>query len=265
MSDNIIEFSSQHFQDVFIYRNLINQKNNGIFVEIGGNDGITYSNSLFFEKYLGFTGMLIEPIPDSFEAMKKSRPNCKCLNYCISETDGVVDFCIPNNCTLMGGIQKSMPDEYTTKKTFEIIQVPSIPLYKILNKDVYQYIDIFFIDVEGGELNVLKTIDWNIKIYIICIELDGLNQEKDEECRQVLRENGFEQEVILQMNAIWVNNKNKRKDLYVEKDKELFTKPTVVNKECSNKDGSYVQCHEGFIQNIYYLTCEYEKEHRNCS
>ena len=46
MSDNIIEFSLQHFQDV-------NQKNNGIFVDIGAKNGITYSNSLFFEKYLG--------------------------------------------------------------------------------------------------------------------------------------------------------------------------------------------------------------------
>jgi FkbM family methyltransferase len=261
---NIIKFSSQHFQDVFIYRNLINQKNNGIFVEIGGNDGISYSNSLFFEKYLGFTGMLIEPVPESFEMMKKSRPNCKCFNYCISQTDGLVDFCIPDKCTMMAGIQKNLPNEFI-KKTCEIIQIPSIPFYKILNKDIYEYIDIFFIDVEGGELDVLKTIDWNIKIYLICIELDGINKEKDEKCRQLLKEKGFTQEVALQMNAIWINNKNKRKNLYVEKDKKLFTKPTVINKECINKDGSYIQKHEGFIHIIYNLICEYEKKYRNCS
>ena len=40
------------------------------------------------------------------------------------------------------------------------------------------------IDVEGGEEEVLKSMDWDIPVYIVCIELDDDNKEKDENCRQ---------------------------------------------------------------------------------
>ena len=69
----VTKFYSQHFQDFFIFRNFINQKCDGIFVEIGGNDGNTYSNTKFFEDNLGFTGMLIEPHPEQFKNMKKKQ------------------------------------------------------------------------------------------------------------------------------------------------------------------------------------------------
>ena len=69
------EFYSQHFQDVFIFRNLINQKCNGIFTEIGGNDGSIGSNTKFFEDVLDFTGMLVEPHPVAFDMMKENRRN----------------------------------------------------------------------------------------------------------------------------------------------------------------------------------------------
>ncbi|MEM7189422.1 MAG: methyltransferase, partial [Pseudomonadota bacterium] len=38
-------------------------KRNGTFVEIGGYDGITGSNCLFFELMRGWSGLLIEPSP----------------------------------------------------------------------------------------------------------------------------------------------------------------------------------------------------------
>lgn len=263
MEDNLI-FNSQHLQDIFIFRNLINQKCNGIFVEIGGNDGKTYSNSLFFENYLGFTGMLIEPLPESFEILKKTRPNCKCLNYCISKTDGLVDFCIPYGGSMCAGIQNTLREELTLSDTNKIIKIPSVPFYKILNTNVYKYIDIFFIDVEGGELEVLETMDWNINIYIICIEIDGFNKEKDEKCKQILKDNGFEEEVVLSINSIWINRNNKRKDIYIEKNKDLFTKLVGEYPYIENKDGKHIYLEKAWIDHLYKIICKYEKEKRNC-
>jgi hypothetical protein len=42
---------------------LLNQKRNGFFVEIGGYDGETFSNSLFLEKERGWSGLLVEANP----------------------------------------------------------------------------------------------------------------------------------------------------------------------------------------------------------
>jgi hypothetical protein len=36
----------------------------GFFVEVGGNDGISQSNTAYLERYLGWRGLLIEPIPE---------------------------------------------------------------------------------------------------------------------------------------------------------------------------------------------------------
>jgi hypothetical protein len=45
------------------------------------------------------------------------------------------------------------------------LYVNSIPFYEILNKNIYDYVDIILIDVEGGELDLLETMDWLISIY----------------------------------------------------------------------------------------------------
>lgn len=67
-------FYSQQAEDFFIYRNFINQYcEDGIFLELGACNGIKYSNTLFFEKNLGFKGILIEPVEKMFKDLKKNR------------------------------------------------------------------------------------------------------------------------------------------------------------------------------------------------
>ena len=251
------KFFSQHFQDVILYRNLINQKCNGIFVEIGANNGITYSNTKFFEDVLGFTGMLIEPHPIAFDELIKNRPNCKCLNYAISKTEGSMDFGIPDNSTMMAGL---IDENLKKRKNLEIIKVKSVPFYKILNTDIYKYIDIFFIDVEGGEFEVLETIDWNIKIYIIYIELDNTNKEKDEKCRELLKSKGFIEELNDPINSIWINKNNKRENIFIDNKESIFQKPIITERGCENNDGVHIQKHEGFINMMHYYISEYEKK-----
>jgi hypothetical protein len=53
---------SQYGQDQLIDK-LLNQKRNGFFVEIGGYDGETFSNSLFLEKERRWSGLLVEANP----------------------------------------------------------------------------------------------------------------------------------------------------------------------------------------------------------
>jgi hypothetical protein len=47
----------------------LNQKRNGFFVEIGGYDGESFSNSLFLEKERGWSGLLVEANPYTYELM----------------------------------------------------------------------------------------------------------------------------------------------------------------------------------------------------
>ena len=65
-------------------------------------------------------------------------------------------------------------------------------------------------------------MDWSIPVYVICIELDGHNEEKDEKCREILRENGFVFEHRMCINEFWCNPLYYRIDLLYNKD-EQFT------------------------------------------
>ena len=54
INDNVTTFYSQQGEDFFIFRNFINlPTKDGIFLELGACDGLLYSNTMFFEKYLG--------------------------------------------------------------------------------------------------------------------------------------------------------------------------------------------------------------------
>jgi hypothetical protein len=48
------------------------------------------------------------------------------------------------------------------------------------------HIDIFILDVEGGELEALQTMYWNIPGDFWVIELDNSNSEKDRDVSDLL-------------------------------------------------------------------------------
>ena len=45
---------------------LFGRLRNGFFIEAGAHDGVDISNTLYLEKQLGWTGILVEPNPDTF-------------------------------------------------------------------------------------------------------------------------------------------------------------------------------------------------------
>ena len=52
------QFYSQGGQDIFVDL-ILNQKRDGYFIEIGANDGLLYSNSVFFERDRNWTGSVL--------------------------------------------------------------------------------------------------------------------------------------------------------------------------------------------------------------
>jgi hypothetical protein len=68
-------YESQYRQDRYIDY-LLKRSSGGIFLDIGAYDGITISNSYFFEKKRNWTGICIEPVPHLAEKLKLNR---KCV------------------------------------------------------------------------------------------------------------------------------------------------------------------------------------------
>lgn len=159
-------YYSQYKQDEFLHKNFFINKIDGFFVDIGAHDGITLSNSKFFEE-LGWNGICVEPIPSVFQKLINNR-KCKCINAAISDKNEEIDFLICEGYTemLSGILDKYNPIHlsrlnneihiYGGKK--EIIKVKSMRLEDIVSHN--QKIDILSIDTEGSEYDILKSINF---------------------------------------------------------------------------------------------------------
>lgn len=204
-------FYSQQGEDRFLYERFLNYRN-GTFIELGAMDGVTFSNSLFFENELNWSGILIEPT-GLFHRLKENRPNCALYNCAISVIEGEVEFLGEG---AIGGITSVMPDQHRYGWHLDshgsVYTVPSRPLHGILKEHKIDRVDFFSLDVEGGELEVLQTYDWSIPIHVLLIEMSAYSMERDEMCRAILRQHNLIFDSVIGNNEVWVNQSARSKE-----------------------------------------------------
>lgn len=161
---------SQYKEDYIFLKYLLNKNENVInktFIEMGALDGIMFSNTYVFEKYLGWNGLLIEASPSNFEKLEKSGRKSKKIFTAICEKKEIefIDGYKAVNgdpSEIMEKILKNMDKE-------KIIKIPCQRMTNLLIDNNFANIFFFSLDVEGSELNVINTIDFNIINSIINI------------------------------------------------------------------------------------------------
>lgn len=215
-------FYSQQGEDLFVFRNFINQRrSDGVFVELGAYNGVRYSNTKFFEDELDFSGILIEPLPDAYRKLVKNRRRSQCYHCAVSQNAETVAFSVAGATS---GIKSRLPE--ALRNTFHHsgaeILVRTQPLSELLEESNVKYVDFMSIDVEGGEKQVLESMNWAIPVYMICIELDGHDSSKDESCRNILKHNGFEKAFRFNINDFWINPNYERRGLLYQPHADMF-------------------------------------------
>jgi FkbM family methyltransferase len=147
---------------------------NGYYVEIGANDGISQSNSLYFERKKNWTGILVEPDKQNFWQLTRNRKksnkffNCACVSFQFKED--FIEFIYSNlmSVTINDRSEFDKLSRHTLSgKRFlakdEEVQtylVPAMHLETILEQaNAPQLMDFFSLDVEGNELEVLKGLN----------------------------------------------------------------------------------------------------------
>ena len=149
---------------------------NGFFVELGANDGISQSNSLYFEMKRNWRGVLIEPTPHNFLLCKEQRSaeNYIFCNACVSfdYKEKYVDIKYANLMSISENLELDLEDKDThiqSGKKFlsnneDVFSfgATAVTLNSILEKSkAPKEIDFLSLDVEGAELAVLKGIDFD--------------------------------------------------------------------------------------------------------
>jgi FkbM family methyltransferase len=175
-----MQFYSQYGQDQFLIEKVFKRKKDGIFIDIGAYDGVELSNTFFFEKELNWKGICIEPNPRVFEQLKKNR-SCVSINCGVSDVSDTVEFISVSGWGIMlSGIFNFFDNRHIKRINQaitehgggkELIDISVLPLSHIFEQYNLKIIDYCSIDVEGGEMQVLKSIDFSkIQISVFTIE-----------------------------------------------------------------------------------------------
>lgn len=155
----------------------------GFFIEAGANDGITQSNTFYFEKYRGWRGILVEGIPDLFEKCVANRTNSRVFNCALvasSFTEPSVTMHYANLMSIVEGARGAAADdagfigeglEIQALPASFSVQVPARTLSSILDECNVVDIDLLSLDVEGYEGKVLGGLDLHRhRPKFICVE-----------------------------------------------------------------------------------------------
>ena len=105
-----IDFQGQVKQDMLAYL-YFDGKKDGFYIDIGANDGKTLSNTLIFEN-LGWQGICVEPLPDVFEQLCKTR-RCDCFNAAIANTKSdSAEFVKASGVDMLSGLNEQMNEAH---------------------------------------------------------------------------------------------------------------------------------------------------------
>lgn len=164
---------SQEGEDM-ILKKIFAEKDKGFYIDVGAFHPFLYSNTqLLYEK--GWKGINIEPTPGRINLFKRVRKRDINLEYAIGNRKRTLDFQMFTKPALNTFDKKraqviSNSKQSQLKKT---VRIQTRRLDDILNHHLseHQHIDLLNIDVEGFELQVLKSNDWKkFKPDIILVE-----------------------------------------------------------------------------------------------
>ncbi|MDC1151736.1 FkbM family methyltransferase [Pelagibacteraceae bacterium] len=179
----------------------IEKKEKGFYVDIGAHHPIHRNNTqLLFNK--GWNGINIDVNQFSIDLFNFLRPDDLNLLTAISDQEGEITFYYQKKFSQLNTTDKKIAHEHFNGNFNErLVKCQSIHNILINSKYKEVKIDFLNIDVEGAEMKVLRTL--NFEIYdpkIICIEilgyrdLDSMEREiriKDDEIYRYLIEKNY--------------------------------------------------------------------------
>jgi FkbM family methyltransferase len=168
----MIDSYSQIGQDVYYIEHISKFKRNGFFLDIGANDGILTSNTAKLEFEYNWNGICIEANPDLIEVLTKNRPCSKIIHAAVWQENKTVQFEIPitdikkTKGNLLSRISNIERNSKGFKKDTKIktVRVQAKPVTDIIKENLKPpyIIDYMSLDIEGAELEALKSIDFSL-------------------------------------------------------------------------------------------------------
>ncbi len=157
----------------------------GFYVDVGAHHPVRFSNTLALYRR-GWRGINIDPTPGSMRPFRWLRPRDINLEIAIGEHSGTATFYCFNEPALNSFDPATVEVHLKNPRYYlrRTIEVPVEPLASILNRYLppQQTIDLLSIDVEGMDLQVLQSNDWqrHTPRFVLVEEVDFLIERHEE-------------------------------------------------------------------------------------
>ena len=190
---------SQEGEDM-IFRRLFEKQRKGFYVDVGAHHPKRFSNTFFFYKN-GWRGINIDAMPNSMSLFNKIRPRDINLEIPVSDKKQKLKYYMFNESAL-NGFSKELAEKRADKNGYKIISIKDIEtstLEEILEKHLLygQEIDFMSIDVEGLDLQVLKSNNWKrFRPKFVLVEILGSSINDIANSKEYKYLAGFEYEIF---------------------------------------------------------------------
>lgn len=169
--DNILKKAAENFADIVysqdgeeVYLKSRFIKKRGVYVDIGANHPFRFSNT-YWAYLKGWKGINIEPDIKNYSLLKSIRTEDINLNCGISNEESQLDYYVFKVDALNTFCFKEIENK---EDIIDVRKVPVRRLDGIFKEYDITHVDYMDIDVEGMELEVLESIDWE-QVLIECI------------------------------------------------------------------------------------------------
>ena len=182
-----------------VINNFFKNKTNGTYVDVGCYHPIDGNNThLLFRN--GWNGINIDLNKISIDLFNIARKNDENFRVAVSNKSKKIKFYYRKKINMLNTINKKFANN-SFKKGYSIDYIQARTLSSILKESKLKNkkIDFLNIDIEGNEINALKTLDF--KIYrpkLICVEIHNFTSNrlkkgnfKDHSIYKFLKQKGY--------------------------------------------------------------------------
>ena len=184
-----------------ILRKFLSGLKSGFYIDLGAYDHKHGSNTFYFY-LLGWSGVCVDPLPGVKKKFLKNRPRDIFIDKAIVANDTsakTIDFNyfqdFPDNSTISNERLVDLKQKFNRVPS-SVIQVETISISALIKGYIGSTeVNLLNIDIEGGELDILKNfLEEKVYPWIICVEEIGKYAESiasDSPTYKLLKENSY--------------------------------------------------------------------------
>ena len=165
------------YDEELVIRHFFDDRRGGFFVDVGSWHWTLKSTTFYLEKHLGWSGIAIDAQADLAPGYRRYRPRTRFFNHIVTDHSGTVETIYAageltstkaDHIDLFPGAEQRV-DELLGG--LQAVEVPTITLNELLDRNGVESIDFLSMDIEQGEPAALAGFDIaRFRPALVCIE-----------------------------------------------------------------------------------------------